>query len=64
VSAIHQFKLAVVQSVSINIDRRVRSGSHAPFGMRKRAWFKDGVLTVHVPKNPTAKSKAIEIKVQ
>ena len=26
--------------------------------------FKDGVLTVHLPKNPNAKPKAIEIKVQ
>jgi HSP20 family protein len=26
--------------------------------------FKDGVLKVHLPKNPTAKPKAIEVKVQ
>lgn len=26
--------------------------------------FKDGVLTVHLPKNPASKSKAIEIQVQ
>lgn len=26
--------------------------------------FKDGVLTVHLPKNPSARPKAIEIKVQ
>ena len=26
--------------------------------------FKDGLLTVHVPKNPNLKPKAIEIKVQ
>lgn len=26
--------------------------------------FKDGVLTVHLPKNPAAKRKAVEIKVQ
>ena len=26
--------------------------------------FKDGVLTVHLPKNPNSKSKAIEIQVQ
>lgn len=26
--------------------------------------FKDGMLTVHLPKNPNAKTKAIEIKVQ
>ena len=28
------------------------------------AQFKDGVLKVHVPRNPTAKPKAIEVKVQ
>jgi HSP20 family protein len=26
--------------------------------------FKDSMLTVHLPKNPNAKTKAIEIKVQ
>jgi HSP20 family molecular chaperone IbpA len=26
--------------------------------------FKDGVLTVHLPKNPSAKPRAMEIKVQ
>jgi HSP20 family protein len=26
--------------------------------------FKEGVLTVHLPKNPNAKPKAVEIKVQ
>lgn len=29
-----------------------------------RSEFKDGVLTVHLPKDPTVKSKTIEIKVQ
>jgi HSP20 family protein len=26
--------------------------------------FRDGILHVHLPKNPTAKTKAIEVKVQ
>ena len=32
-------------------------------GTRVNAEFKDGVLEVHLPKNPNAKSKSIEIKV-
>src|SRR5688500_8546847 len=33
-------------------------------GAKVSAEFKDGVLKVHLPKNPDAKPKAIEVKVQ
>jgi HSP20 family protein len=33
-------------------------------GSKISSEFKDGVLTMHLPKNPNAKPKAIEIKVQ
>jgi len=33
-------------------------------GARITSDFKDGVLTVHLPKSPTAKPKTIEVKVQ
>ena len=32
-------------------------------GAKVKAEFKDGVLQVHLPKNPVAKPKAIEVKV-
>ena len=32
-------------------------------GAKVKAEFKDGVLKVHLPKNPVAKPKAIEVKV-
>lgn len=33
-------------------------------GAKVTAEFKDGVLQVHLPKSPVAKSKAVEVKVQ